>query len=89
MLCRVDGICVCMIYKGMKMQWYYRWKLKKIQKKISELKELSSHRLVEDYTANSQLRILTRLEAHIQSRVAMPSGLPPTTNELSQTATNN
>jgi hypothetical protein len=62
-----------MIYKGMKMQWYYRWKLKKIQKKISELKELSSHRLVEDYTANSQLRILSRLEAHLQSRLTTSS----------------
>jgi hypothetical protein len=55
------------------MQWYYRWKLRKIQKKISELKELSSYRLVEDYTANSQLRILNRLEAHLQARLSDPS----------------
>ncbi|MDQ9171936.1 hypothetical protein Q8A64_16095 [Oxalobacteraceae bacterium R-40] len=57
------------------MQWYYRWKLKRIQKKINELKEQSSYRLVEDYTANSQLRILNRLEAHLQSRVT-PSSAP-------------
>lgn len=62
-----------MVYKGKKMQWYYRWKLKRIQKKINELKELSSHRLVEDYTANSQLRILNRLEAHLQSRLTSSS----------------
>jgi hypothetical protein len=55
------------------MQWYYRWKLKRIQKKINELKELSSYRLVEDYTANSQLRILSRLEAHLQARLTNPS----------------
>lgn len=55
------------------MQWYYRWKLRRIQKKISELKELSSYRLVEDYTANSQLRILNRLEAHLQARLTNAS----------------
>lgn len=66
--CRSDDRFVCL--KGEKMQWYYRWKLRKIQKKISELKELSSYRLVEDYTANSQLRILNRLEAHLQARLA-------------------
>lgn len=55
------------------MQWYYRWKLKRIQKKINELKELSSYRLVEDYTANSQLRILSRLEAHLQARLTSTS----------------
>jgi hypothetical protein len=55
------------------MQWYYRWKLKRIQKKINALKELSSYRLIEDYTANSQLRILNRLEAHLQARLTHSS----------------
>jgi hypothetical protein len=55
------------------MQWYYRWKLKRIQKKINALKELSSYRLTEDYTANSQLRILSRLEAHLQTRLTNSS----------------
>jgi hypothetical protein len=59
--------------KGKKMQWYYRWKLKRIQKKITALKELSSYRLTEDYTASSQLRILTRLEAHLQTRLTNAS----------------
>lgn len=62
-----------MHYKGMTMQWYYRWKLKRIQSKINELKELSNHKLVEDYTANSQLRILNRLEAHLQARLTSAS----------------
>jgi hypothetical protein len=57
------------------MQWYYRWKLRRIQKKINALKELSNYRLTEDYTANSQLRILTRLEAHLQERLA-PASTP-------------
>ncbi len=55
------------------MKWYYRWKLKKIRKKISVLKELSSYTLVEDYTANSRLRILGRLEQHLEQRLGQPS----------------
>lgn len=51
------------------MRWYYKWQLKKIRKKISILKELSSYTLVEDYTANSRLRILTRLEQHLAQQL--------------------
>jgi hypothetical protein len=52
------------------MKWYYRWKLKRIQKQIDVLQDLSSHPLTDDYTANSQLRILKRLAAHLQERLA-------------------
>lgn len=51
------------------MKWYYKWKLKKIQKEISELQKLSNHRLVEDYTPNSRLRILDRLEKRLQEQL--------------------
>lgn len=59
------------------MKWYYRWKLRKIQKEINQLQELSNHRLVEDYTPNSRLRILDRLEKHLQDQLAQSS--PPST----------
>lgn len=55
------------------MKWYYRWKLKKIRKKISVLRQLSSYTLTEDYTANSRLRILSRLEQHLEQQLGQPS----------------
>lgn len=59
------------------MKWYYRWKLKKIQKEIHHLQELKNHRLVEDYTPNSRLRILDRLEKHLQEQLEQSA--PPST----------
>jgi hypothetical protein len=55
---------------GCGMKWYYKWKLRNIQKEINELQELSSHRLIEDYTPNSRLRILDRLEKRVQEQLA-------------------
>jgi hypothetical protein len=55
------------------MKWYYRWQLKKIRRKISVLKQLSSYTLVEDYTANSRLRILSRLEQHLEQQLSQLS----------------
>lgn len=52
------------------MKWYYKWKLRKIQKEISALQKLSNHRLIEDYTPNSRLRILDRLEKRLQEHLA-------------------
>lgn len=56
------------------MKWYYKWKLRKIQKEIQKLQEQSNYRLVEDYTPNSRLRILDRLEKHLQEQLAQ---VPP------------
>lgn len=55
------------------MQWYYKWKLKNIQKEISILEVLASHPLVDDYTAKSRLRTLNRLAAHIEERLTPQS----------------
>ncbi len=52
------------------MKWYYQWKLRKIQKEINHLQKLSNHRLIEDYTPNSRLRILDRLEKKMQEQLA-------------------
>jgi len=51
------------------MQWYYRWKLRRIRREIHTLEDLSRFPLTEDYTASSRLRILQRLEAHLQNRL--------------------
>ena len=58
------------------MQWYYRWKLKRIQKEIRALKESTNYRLVEDYTANSRLRTLSRLAAQLEERLVRSSSAP-------------
>ncbi|MDB5763407.1 MAG: hypothetical protein JWQ21_2402 [Herminiimonas sp.] len=57
------------------MKWYYKWKLRKIQKEISSLKDSSSHPLTDDYTAHSRLRSLNRLAQHLQERLAQ--SFPP------------
>jgi hypothetical protein len=61
------------------MKWYYKWKLKKIQKEINQLQELSRYTLIEDYTPNSRLRILDRMEKHLQQQLAQTSS-PSTQN---------
>ena len=60
-----------------RMKCYYKWKLKKIQKEINQLQKLSNHRLVEDYTPNSRLRILDRLEKHLRDQLGKSA--PPST----------
>ena len=58
------------------MQWYYRWKLRRIQKEIQTLKDATNYRLVEDYTANSRLRTLSRLAAQLEGRLVRTSSAP-------------
>ncbi len=60
------------------MKWYYRWKLRKIQKEIQKLQEQSNYKLVEDYTPNSRLRILDRLEKHLQEQLTQ---VPPSSTQ--------
>jgi cell fate (sporulation/competence/biofilm development) regulator YmcA (YheA/YmcA/DUF963 family) len=57
------------------MKWYYKRKLKKIEKEIKALQDIASYPLVDDYMANSRLRILNRLAQHLQERLAQP--VPP------------
>jgi hypothetical protein len=55
------------------MKWYYKWKLKRIQKEINQLQEQSNYRLIEDYTPNSRLRILDRMEKYLQKQLEQSS----------------
>ncbi len=52
------------------MKWYYEWKLRRVRAEIAALEEQTRPRLREDYTANSRLRVLYRLAATLQDRLA-------------------
>lgn len=60
------------------MKWYYEWRLNKVRAKISALEEETRVRLVDDYTAHSRLRVLTRMAGGLQRRLAKHSDQPST-----------
>lgn len=51
------------------MKWYCKWKLKRVHAKIEALKEVTGSRLIDNYTAHSRLRILTRMAEVLQNRL--------------------
>jgi head-tail adaptor len=52
------------------MKWYYEWKLSKVRAEIAELEKQTRVRLQDDYTVHSRLRVLNRLAASLQLRLA-------------------
>lgn len=52
------------------MKWYYEWRLNKVRAEISVLREATQAKLLEDYTAHSRLRVLDRVAAGLQQRLA-------------------
>lgn len=52
------------------LKWYYEWRLNKVRAEISVLQEATQARLLEDYTAHSRLRVLTRVAGSLQQQLA-------------------
>jgi hypothetical protein len=56
------------------MNWYYRWKLKRIHAEISALTRATEAYLFDNYTAHSRLRILNRIAGSLQERLDKRAG---------------
>jgi hypothetical protein len=52
------------------MKWYYEWKLSRVRAEIAALEEQTRMRLLDDYTGHSRLRVLYRLAASLEGRLA-------------------
>jgi hypothetical protein len=55
------------------MNWYYRWKLKKINAEISALTRETEARLFDNYNDHSRLRTLNRIAGSLQERLEKPA----------------
>lgn len=51
------------------MDWYYRWRLKRVRAEIAMLEGETRRRLGEDYTPHSRLRVLMRLAEGFEQRL--------------------
>ena len=51
------------------MKWYYKWKLNRIHAEINDLQRQIDVPLLDNYTAHSKLRSLSRLAVCLQERL--------------------
>jgi hypothetical protein len=52
------------------MKWYHEWKLSRVRAEIAALETETGMRLRDDYTGQSRLRVLRRLAASLEARLA-------------------